>query len=386
MRLLTISNCPLLAHQGSGYVTLGYVEGLRARGWTVHAYGPEHFEPWKSLRRAASWRITLGMLIQALSNVLRADYDIVEFYGGEAWLALSVLARWPGRRFLLISHSNGLETFSSEQLRRHLGSSALNARRRRWYQVDASALMASGFRNADALVMVSANELRYAREKKYQPDAKLLAIDNPLPDAFSGLPLNPDRKPIVVYCGSWIARKGIALIAADIPRVLREVPGATLRLIGVGEAFRVEEHFPADVLRQIEVVPFISDKDRLRAAYAECAVAIVPSAYESFGLTIAEAMACGCAVVASRTGFAAGLRDDVEICLLPEPASPHLFTMVKTLLDDPEKRKRVAAAGRSHVQRLRWTNAVDTLSTAYETWLAGRKNGSLRQQRAQAPR
>jgi glycosyltransferase involved in cell wall biosynthesis len=373
MRILTISNCPLIAHQGSGYVTLGYVEGLRARGWSVDAFGPEHFEPWRWLRRASSWRITLGMLFHALRSVVRADYDIVEFYGGEAWLALHVLARWPGRRFMIVSHSNGLETLCSEQLRLHLGSSALDARERRWYQVDASSLMAHGFRTADALVVVSANELRYAREQGYQRDSRLLAIDNPLPEGFGGLPLKPDRKPVIGYCGSWIARKGTALIVSDISRILRELPDVTLRLIGVGSAFRAAEHFPQDVVPRIEVLPFIDDKEQLRAAYSDCAICIVPSAYESFGLTIAEAMACGCAVVATRTGFAAGLRDGVEACLLPQPRTPHLYTQVRALLDAPERRARIAAAGHARVQRLRWKNAVDTLAAAYESWLAERR-------------
>ncbi len=378
MKVLTLSNCPLVAQQGSGYVILGYVEGLRRRGWQVDALGPEHFEPLPRLGKARLWRIAFGMLFQALRSLRRTSYDIVELYGGEAWLTLAVLSRWPGRRFLLVSHSNGLETLSSEELRRHLGADTLDGRARRWYQLDVRSLMARGFRRADALVMVSENELRYARKQRYQPEARLLGIDNPLPDGFRRLPLNLDRKPLIVYCGSWIPRKGTALIVTDMSRVLREFRDTRLRLIGVGNGFRVDQHFPADVLNQIEVLPFVSDKEQLRAAYAECAISIMPSAYESFGLTIAESMACGCAAVASRTGFAIGLRDGVEACLLPAPSTPHLYTQVKNLLEDPLKREAIALAGHARAQRLEWSGAVEQLARAYETW-CGERRGVARQ-------
>lgn len=377
MKLLTLSNCPLLAHQGSGYVTLGYVEGLRGRSWQVDAFGPEHFEPLPRLGKARRWRLAVGMLFQALRSVRGTSYDIVELYGGEAWLAIAVLSRWPGRQFLLVSHSNGLETLASDELCRHLGADTLDAKKRRWYQLDARSLFASGFRRVDALVMVSDNELRYAQAQGYQSDAKLLAIDNPLPDHFRGLPLQLGRRPLIAYCGSWIARKGTAAITIDMPRILREFRDARLRLIGVGHTFRLADHFPADVHAQIEVLPFVSDKTQLQTAYAECAISIVPSIYESFGLTIAETMACGCAVVASRTGFAAQLRDGVEACLLAEPSAPHLYTQVKRLLEDPQLRDAVATAGHRRVQQLRWSGAVEKLSTALETWLAERR-GRLR--------
>jgi glycosyltransferase involved in cell wall biosynthesis len=370
MKLLTLSNCPLLAHQGSGYVTLGYVEGLRSRGWHVDAFGPEHFEPLPRLRKAKSWRVTVGMLIRALRCVMRASYDVVELYGGEAWLAIAVLSRWPGRRFLLVSHANGLEPHMGQEMRRHLGRDTVDGKARRWYQLDTSALMESGFRRVDALVMVSDNELRYARAQAYQPDARLLALDNPLPESFRGLPLRLGRRPTIVYCGSWIPLKGTAAITADMPRILREFPDARLRLVGVGKTLRPEDHFPADVLGQIEVLPFVSDKEQLRAVYSECAISIAPSAFESFGMTVSEAMACGCAVVASRTGFAAGLRDGVEACLLTKPLSPDLYTQVKRLLENPQLRDAVAMAGHARAQRLKWSAAVERLSTAYEMWLA----------------
>lgn len=41
MRILTLSDCPLLRHQGSGYVILGFYDELVARGHEVDLVGPD---------------------------------------------------------------------------------------------------------------------------------------------------------------------------------------------------------------------------------------------------------------------------------------------------------------------------------------------------------
>jgi glycosyltransferase involved in cell wall biosynthesis len=381
MKLLTISNCPLVAHQGSGYVALGYVHGLRELGWTVDAFGSDEIEPWRHFGRARSWRIALGMMHRALQSIREVNYDIVEFYGGEAWLAISALARTPGRRFLLVSHSNGLEPFCSEQLRRGLGVDTLDGRPRRWFQIQPDRLLARGFRTADALVTVSHFDLGYASQHGYQPAGRMLAIENPLPEQFLSLPLELDRPLTIGYCGSWIERKGVGLVAKDMAQLLGDFPQWRLRLIGVGASYRVEDHFPESVRAQIEVLPFIVDKETLRSAYTECAILVAPSVYESFGMVVAEAMACGCAVVAGCTGFAAGLRDGTEASVLPEIRSPHLYDKVRDLIIDPVKRRELAAGGYRHVQRLNWKSAVSRLASAYETWHQERR---LRTVRAEA--
>jgi glycosyltransferase involved in cell wall biosynthesis len=373
VRLLTLSNCSLDSSQGSGYVILGFIDGLRRRGWTVDVIGPDQLDPFPTLGHARSWRIALGMWRHAERALQRADYDVVEFYGGEAWLAISRLTRRRRRSFLVVCHSNGLEPSAREQHIRHLGSDTLTGGPRRWYQIDHGRLAATGFRRADGLVTVSEYDRRYALERDYQPAAHLLAIDNPLPDSFLGQPLALEREPRVVFCGSWIARKGIALLVRDMTRLLAELPQARLRLIGVGGDFSVTAHFPSALQDRIEVFPFIADKQALRAAYRECAILIAPSAYESFGLTAAEAMACGCALVSSRTGFAAGLTDGREASLLDSPTSPRLYERVRELLLNDARRCAIARAGYERVQSLEWSGAVRALALQYEAWLAERR-------------
>jgi glycosyltransferase involved in cell wall biosynthesis len=379
MRILTISNCPLDPTQGSGHVILGFVNGLRALGWKIDAFGPDDIAIFPRINKARSWRIAFGMLRHALHCVRRANYDIVEFYGGEAWMAIQALVRRPDRRFLVVSHSNGLEPFCSEQLIRHLGTNTFDGRPRRWYQYDPHTLMARAFTRADALVTVSNNDRDYALRNAYQPTHRLLVVENALADVFLGQTVCFERAPRIVFCGSWTARKGARLIVEAMTSVLRRFPASRLRLIGVGKGFRPEAYFSADICERVEVFPFIADKADLRAAYLECAIAIAPSAYESFGLSAAEAMACGCALVASRTGFAASLKDRVEACLLVELSASTLCEQIQNLLLDETRRKAIASAGHGRVQCLRPTDAVQRLATSYQRWATERSSAGLGQ-------
>jgi glycosyltransferase involved in cell wall biosynthesis len=372
MRILTLSNTPLDEAQGSGYVVQGYAKGLRARGHQVDVLGPADYEPLHRFRRAIRYRQTLGMVAAAVGRLARASYDVLEVYGGEAWLALALLARRPRRRLLLVGHSNGLETHSAEALR----AAGLAGGRRRWFQIDHGRLMARGFRACDALVTVAQYDRDYALRQGYAVPHRVLAIDNPLPESFLGLAVDFARGPVIGYCGSWLPRKGSALIASDLPPLLRAFPAWRLALVGVGSDFRPAEHFPADVLPRVTVIPHADRETDLRRLYQSFAISILPSIYESFGLTGAEAMACGCALVASPVGFAAGLRHGEEALLLPDSAPPHLCQALTALVQDDPLRQRVARAGYGRVQSLRWDGAIAKLEAAYEAWLGELRGGS----------
>jgi glycosyltransferase involved in cell wall biosynthesis len=305
------------------------------------------------------------MATASIRGLVQSQYDVLEYYGGEAWLAVSILRRLPRRRFLLVCHSNGLETHCAEDLRAAGGQRGP----RRWYQTGDSFLFSRTFQGVDALVTVSDYDRDYALRKGYLRPDRVLAIENPLPGAFLGLALSFARNPIIGYCGSWLPRKGSRLIQADLPMVLREFPEWRLTLVGVGPDFRPEEHFPLDILSRITVVPQADRETSLRELYQTFAISIVPSIYESFGMAAAESMACGCALVATNVGFAATLRHGEEAFLLRERASPSLYHSLRALIENQALRERIARAGYQRAQSLRWENAVGALESAYLSWL-----------------
>lgn len=370
MRILTISNCPLVYHQGSGYIITNFCDRLAQRGHQVDVFGPDDFEVLQGLRpRANSYRLALGMLTFVIRQMRCKPYDIIEFYGAQAWLAVLILRLLPRRSVLLVSHSNGIEPHFTEvahQNRHLLGHS------RTWYQLEQTALLRHAFTKVDGLVTVSHYDGDYARQQRYLPDNRLLVIENSLPDSFLQFPIGAiagSRAKTIGFCGSWLPRKGTELIKVAIPRLLEEFPEWTFKLIGVGHGFKKDSMFPSSICSQIEVIPSVNDKPALREIYQSMAILVVPSIYESFGLVTAEAMSCGCAVVASATGFAASLKPGEEALVLDELTPTALYQAVRKLVLNESLRQQISRCGHQRVQRLRWDSAVESLEKTYLAWL-----------------
>jgi glycosyltransferase involved in cell wall biosynthesis len=107
--------------------------------------------------------------------------------------------------------------------------------------------------------------------------------------------------------------------------------------------------------------------DELQALYARAAVVACPSRREGFGVACLEAMSHGRPVVATDVG---GLRDlvvDGETGLVVPTRDPAaLRAALERLLDDPELRRRLGAAGRQRAQeRFSWAAVTDATLAAY---------------------
>jgi glycosyltransferase involved in cell wall biosynthesis len=367
MRILSVSNCLPLPYLGSGYIINNFCKGLERRGHQVDLFGPNDFEILKSMQpKANSYRQTLGMVKFVITQLRHKPYDIVEFYGAQAWLIILILSIQTRRNFLLVSHSNGVETHVAEVMEqnRHLVDWS-----RKWYQFDQSKLFGYAFTRADGIITVSHYDAAYVIQQQYASSNRLQVIENPLPETFLGLPIVEEREKTIGFCGSWLHRKGTLLIQEAVPDLLKEFPDWKCKLIGVGAKFEKESVFPASVCSQIEIIPFVEDKLKLRTIYESLAILMVPSIYESFGLVTAEAMACGCAIVASPTGFAASLHSGEEALILESLTPSCLYYSLRELMTNESRRTHIARNGYQRVQKLRWDTAVEKLEETYQRWL-----------------
>lgn len=369
MRILVLSNCPLVESQGSGYVVTSYARELRERGHDVTCVGPESFEFLPQCRAGRLWRVSLGMALFALRSGRAQKYDLIELYGGESWLTVLML-RTLQTRARLVHHSNGLETRTSEDLLTHCGADTHSGLPRRWFQPRGHALLRQAFTRVDALVLVSHAELSFAKTRRYQPAHRLLALETPPSNVFSDVAFDSARPMTVGYCGGWFSRKGVDLVAEVCTTLLRRHPHLQVRLAGVGDAFQTRDVFPDDVADRVQVSRFIADKLELRDWYRQIAVLLMPSYSESFGLVVCEAMACGCAVVASKTGFAASLATGEEALVIPDYRVESYVHAVDRLLTDEALRQRVAQGGHRRAQRMRWAEVGAQIDTFYNSLTA----------------
>jgi glycosyltransferase involved in cell wall biosynthesis len=102
--------------------------------------------------------------------------------------------------------------------------------------------------------------------------------------------------------------------------------------------------------------------ERLVELYNSCQVFLNPSWVEGWGLTSAESMACGCALVSAANGGVDEFATDGQSALLaPVKDVNGLARQTLRLLRDENLRRRIARKGNQEIQRFSWDHAVKTL-------------------------
>lgn len=103
-------------------------------------------------------------------------------------------------------------------------------------------------------------------------------------------------------------------------------------------------------------------KDIVNEIYNGSSICISPSWHEGFGLPLAEAMACGCAVCTTDSGGVREFSKHEETALLSPPRKPKMLASnIIRLLKNDELRIRLAQAGRKRIQEFTWERSINLL-------------------------
>jgi glycosyltransferase involved in cell wall biosynthesis len=356
MNILVLSNCEVVEHQGSGYIIINTAKSLRTLGHTVDIVPPTAFDFLPGLKsRARTYRMAVGMGLWMYRNKKNiSKYQLIIVYGAESSLALYVLLNVLHINIPVILHSNGLELHVAYRMQ-HFESYL--TKRKKWYHFNKSFLYNYCYRNVDSIITVSKYDLDFAINFLKITNDKVFYNEACLPDVFFNSKENiTQKKKIITYCGTWVARKGIESIRLAMPAILRTYPDYTFRLIGVSDQFKAEDYFPDDILQKIEVFPMVEKKEKLIELYAESSIFLFPSFSESFGLVVAEAMFCKCAVITGPTGFAADIKDSEEAIVLQIPDAKNVQMALEKLINNDELRTKLGENGRRRVELLQWSN------------------------------
>jgi len=142
--------------------------------------------------------------------------------------------------------------------------------------------------------------------------------------------------------------------AIEAMALLRETR-SDVRIIGFGPGSSLTP--PA----WIENRGVVSDSE-LVGIYNECAIFVLPSLYEGWGLPAAEAMACGAAVVSTDNGGVSDFLEDGVNGVIVEAHKPiQIAAAVGRLLDERALRVEIAAAGYERIQRATWPASIDAI-------------------------
>lgn len=376
MRVLVFSNCELDPYLGSGRTRLAWAAGLRGFGHEVDIVDTAALlgrDGDRAGRRARiGWRGLQWLRAHDLSR-----YDLIEFYGAEFWPGTWWLSRrTPATRPFLVAHTDGLELLLADRASSSSAFPPPASGPRGW----AAGLLHRGqtlaFSRADGFVTACELDRRFLVEHRIGNPARMEVVPLGLEPAYLERPLRTDgRENRIAFLGSWIDRKGTPSFKAAVVPLLRERPDLHLDLCGTGqppETLRAE--FPEEVRGRITVHGRIPN-EAMADLLGRAKIFFFPSEYEGFGLALAEAMACGCAVVTTPTGYGAELRDGEEALRCPFEEAGAMRAALARLLDDDTLRARVAAAGWRRVQGLRWETSVGRLEAIYRRWCEEHRAG-----------
>jgi glycosyltransferase involved in cell wall biosynthesis len=151
--------------------------------------------------------------------------------------------------------------------------------------------------------------------------------------------------------------------------VLEQVPGTRLALVGNGPArAELQQVFTG---LPVHFTGFLSGEPLLQA-YASADVFVFPSALETFGLVVLEAMAAGLPVVASRVGGVAGVVQEGDTGFTFEPGDvAALIDSVRRIAASREQLAVMRSDARTFAETQSWPAMMDEVIDGHYARLAG---------------
>lgn len=175
-------------------------------------------------------------------------------------------------------------------------------------------------------------------------------------DLASSLP-----RPLLIYVGSELPRKNIAVLLKALTILKADYPGAALLKVGRagGDYWRQQTlgtmaSLGLKLNRDVLILEDIDDA-RLADAYAAADVFVTTSLYEGFGLPALEALAVGTPVVVSDRGSLPEIVGDVGTVVKPTPE--RVAAALAGVLAAPPSVEKVLAF-RRHAAGYSWARAA----------------------------
>lgn len=202
------------------------------------------------------------------------------------------------------------------------------------------------FANCHDIVSVDTNTINWFRTMTNDAEVNLSYIPN-FVDKHEFYPKKKfacieTDKIRIVYPRRLYAARGFNLLLEAFPKLFDEYPDIELELVGQIDASseKALKKFLADYPEKVrhQCCP----PEKMPDIYRNADIVLVPTCYsEGTSLSCLEAMASGCAVIATNVGGLPELIINRFNGLLIAPNAEELFLAIKTLLNDSELRKNI---------------------------------------------
>jgi len=228
-------------------------------------------------------------------------------------------------------------------------------------------------KNSDKIIANSEADLEYIHTL-YDCPLKKISILTPGVDLkiFKPADKRPAKKSIkanlnhklILFVGRIVPLKSIDVLLYAIKILVKKNPRLTICLWIIGK--RSKEAKRLDLLRKIlKIETFVEfagqiSHQKLPNYYNAAEVLVLPSQYESFGITALEAMACGVPVITTDVTGVSRLLDKKHSPLLTSASNPIMLAKkINHLLINNAEHKRMSNEVAKKVRDLSWENIAD---------------------------
>lgn len=271
------------------------------------------------------------MFLALLCRVPRALLHVhtasrASFWRKSVFMSAALLARWP---VILHLHGGGFKTFYEEEcgpVRRALVRFFLD--------------------RAACIVVVSDRWAAWMKGVTSNPRVVSIANAVRLPA------LSPARREpaLVVFAGRCSESKGIYDLLQATLQLRRVIPKLRIECAGDGDLDEVERAIASMGLADRVRVHGWVDSRRRDELLARAAVFVLPSHAEGLPMSVLEAMAAGCPVIASAVGGIPDLvQDGVNGLLIPAGDTRALAAAMRRLIEDSALARKLGVAARATI-------------------------------------
>lgn len=223
------------------------------------------------------------------------------------------------------------------------------------------------------------------------PDAEV--VPNPCPSVAerAHFRLAHCDRNLILFVGRFDRHKGADIMLDAFVRVARAVPSARLLFVGpdrglvdqTGRAMTcdtyLDAHVPSEVRGRIEITGALPSA-QISALRRRALITVVPSRYETFGMTVVEAMAHGSPLVTSGAGGIAEIVCDGKTARLFENGSAEsLAKVLCELLARPDEAAALGARALRDCERRFRPEVVARQMVDFYDRVRERKTAPLRQ-------
>ncbi len=187
-----------------------------------------------------------------------------------------------------------------------------------------------------------------------------------------------DARPLILYVGRIERGKGIDLLLEAMAKSAQK----SSRLLVVGGDRSEEEELSRlrgiiqrlGLKGRVVLCGAVLQK-RLPLYYSAADVLVLPSRYETFGMVVLEALACGTPVIGSRVGIMETvITPGVNGLLLDKLSPENIARAFETVLRDEALKQKMSAAARDSVLDYAWQRVTGDILRVYRAVLGSRKD------------